>query len=193
MGDTYGTDWDSHVVTKRNSALRAFSSHRSLASALAFAGIEPGRQPDVRQLRISLRRARRAGYLRPTDRIRLLLSVHRPALFGDEVETFALLRRSRREALVIYEFAGTGAASVALLRPGTDRAIRSWISGELDRQGWTPAQLTSADVMNSAPQVLPRTFFVRLLGDAASRGGWRPEDSGRWSEDWFAEHYQEVR
>lgn len=173
-GTEVGTSCD--AMAKRRARVQAEASRPNLADALSAAGVGPNCRLDVARLRTALRRARKLGLLDPSDREQLLFSVYREAFSGDEVESFKVIRRSRREAIVMYEFAQTGSASVGLLRPGTDKAIREWVADELGRQRWTPAQFTSAEIVNSDPRVLPRSFFVRLLAEATARSGGTGDD-----------------
>lgn len=127
---------------------------------------------------------------------RLLFTLVRSAWMGAERDFLGIFQDPADGSAAVY-WAGDagGNGTLERLDRADPEAVQAFLSGLLAEHGWGPLQFYGCDIVNEAPDLLPKVFFVRLLQEAYDRypGEDRTDEGEDWSNpaDWVEEYYDE--
>ena len=130
---------------------------------------------------------------------RLLFTLLRSAWMGDERDHLGFFHDPGDGSAAVYWVGNAGGIGTLkrLDRVDSDE-IQAFLSGLLADLEWGPLQFFGCEIINEAPDLLPKAFFTRLLQEAYDR--YPDEDftdaetGDDWSNpaDWVEEHYDEY-
>jgi hypothetical protein len=127
---------------------------------------------------------------------RLLFTLLRSAFMGDERDHLGFFRDPGDGSVAVYWANNCGPAHLNRFDRLDPGAIQDFLSGHLADLEWGPLQFYGCDIINEAPDLLPKTFFIRLLQEAYDRypDDDRVDEGEDWSNpaDWVEEHYDEY-
>lgn len=127
---------------------------------------------------------------------RILFTLLRSACMGDERDHLGFFMDPVDGGVAVYWANNCGPAHLKRLDQLDPGAIQDILSGHLADLEWGPLQFYGCDIINEAPDLLPKAFFIRLLQEAYDRypDEDREDDGEDWSNpaDWVEEHYDEY-
>lgn len=127
---------------------------------------------------------------------RHLFTLLRSGFMASERNCLGLFEDPENGSGAIYwaEDAG-GSGDLKCVEQVTPETIQAFLSSLLAELEWGPLQFFGCEILNWAPDIVPKAYFTRLLQEAYDRypGEDRWDENDEWNDpaDWVDEYYIE--